>query len=70
MREVVIDVVGMHCAACGLLIDDVMLDVDGVNASVTDTKSGVCRVEVADGIDDAVLLAAVEEAGYSGVVRA
>ena len=70
MREVVIEVVGMHCAACGLLIDDVMLDVDGVHASVTDTKSGVCRVDAADGLDDAVLLAAVKEAGYAGVVRA
>lgn len=69
MREVSIDVEGMHCAACGLLIDDVMLDIEGVRSSVTDTKSGLCRVEAADDIADAALLAAVVEAGYTGVIR-
>lgn len=69
MREVSIIVDGMHCAACGLLIDDVMLDVEGVRSSVTDTKSGLCKVEAADHIDDDTLLAAVVEAGYTGVVQ-
>lgn len=69
MREVAIDIEGMHCAACGLLIDDVMLDIDGVRSSVTDTRSGLCKVEAADHIPDADLLAAVVEAGYTGVIR-
>jgi len=69
MREVSITVAGMHCAACGLLIDDVMLDVEGVTSSVTDTRSGLCRVRAAEHVGDAELLAAVAEAGYSGVVR-
>lgn len=69
MREICIQVEGMHCAACGLLIDDVMLDVAGVASSVTDLKSGVCRITVADGVDVATLLAAVSEAGYRGAVR-
>ena len=68
MREVTIEVSGMHCAACGLLIDDVMLDVDGVRTSVTDTRSGCCRVTVDDGVEDAALLGAVIEAGYSGSI--
>lgn len=70
MREVLIDVAGMHCAACGLLIDDVMLDIDGVHTSVTDTKSGLCRVAAAEAVGDEQLLAAVVEAGYTGIVRA
>lgn len=69
MREVHIDVAGMHCAACGLLIDDVMLDVAGVQSSVTDTKTGVCTVAADEHLADDVLLAAVTEAGYTGVVR-
>lgn len=68
MREVTIEVSGMHCAACGLLIDDVMLDVAGVRDSRTDTKSGRCRVTADDGVDDGTLLAAVAEAGYAGTI--
>lgn len=68
MREVTITVSGMHCASCGILIDDVMLDVEGVQSSVTDTRSGCCRVVASDAVDDAVLLAAVVEAGYTGVI--
>lgn len=68
MREVLIEVSGMHCAACGLLIDDVMLDLDGVKSSVTDTRSGHCRVTVGDSVADEALIAAVAEAGYSGAV--
>ena len=69
MRKVSIVVDGMHCAACGLLIDDVMLDLDGVATSVTDTKSGLCRIEAAEHVGDAELLAAVVEAGYTGVIQ-
>lgn len=68
MREVRIEVQGMHCAACGLLVDDCMLDVDGVQTSMTDTASGLCRVTVADDVPDQVLLDAVVEAGYRGVI--
>lgn len=68
MREVAIVVDGMHCAACGLLIDDVMLDLDGVHSSVTDTKSGLCKVQAAEHVADEELLAAVAEAGYTAVI--
>ncbi len=68
MREIQIQVTGMHCASCGLLIDDVMLDLQGVATSVTDTRSGQCRVTASDDVSDASLLAAVVEAGYSGVI--
>lgn len=68
MRDVTIEVSGMHCASCGLLVDDCMLDVEGVQESVTDTRSGICNVRVDDGVDDATLLAAVKEAGYTGVI--
>lgn len=68
MREVTITVVGMHCASCGLLVDDCMLDVAGVSSSRTDTKSGLCVVQAQEAVDDATLLAAVVEAGYSGTI--
>lgn len=68
MREVQISVEGMHCASCGLLIDDVLLDVPGVQSSVTDTRSGICRVISDDTVDDVTLLAGVTEAGYRGSI--
>lgn len=66
MREVRINVEGMHCASCGLLIDDVLLDLPGVQSSITDTRSGICSVSADDSVDDATLLAGVIEAGYRG----
>lgn len=68
MRDVTIVVDGMHCAACGLLIDDIMLDLDGVVDSVTNTKTGLCRVRASDEVGDAQLIDAVVEAGYRGVI--
>mgnify|MGYP006293860359 CR=1 FL=1 len=66
MREVRINIEGMHCASCGLLIDDVLLDLPGVQSSITDTRSGICSVSADDSVDDATLLAGVIEAGYRG----
>ena len=68
MRDLAITVTGMHCAACGLLIDDTLLDVDGVVSAVTDVRTGVCLVSAQDSVTDASLLAAVAEAGYEGSV--
>lgn len=68
MRQVTIAVAGMHCASCGLLVDDCMLDVAGVAQSRTDTRSGICTVQAEDAVDDAALLAAVVEAGYTGTI--
>ena len=68
MREVRINVEGMHCASCGLLIDDVLLDLPGVQSSITDTRSGICSVSADDSVDDATLLAGVIEAGYRGSI--
>lgn len=68
MREISIAITGMHCASCGILVDDCMLDVPGVVTSVTDTRTGECRVQAEDAVQDAALLAAVTEAGYTGIL--
>ena len=31
---------GMHCASCGLLIDDALEDTDGVGRAATDVRRG------------------------------
>lgn len=68
MRTLTINVAGMHCSSCGLLIDDALLDLEGVITSVTDTKSGLCRVSAEERVTDAAVLAAIADAGYTGAL--
>lgn len=57
---------GMHCASCGLLIDDLVEEVLGVASSTTHVPSGRTVVACADGadVDPAALAAAIAQAGY------
>ncbi len=59
-------VTGMHCASCGLLVDDELEDLPGVRRSETDTSAGtvVLVVEDAGAPSDSEVVAAVEVLGY------
>jgi len=62
---------GMHCASCGMLIDDVVEDLPGVRRSQTTLRSAQAVVEydpVQCTTDD--VLGAIAEAGYEGVLIA
>lgn len=39
-------VTGMHCASCGLLVDETLEDLDGVVSASTDRRAGRTVVEV------------------------
>jgi len=67
-RTITVEITGMHCASCGILVDDCLEDVDGVVTSQTSTKTGRCVAVVEDFVPDAAVLAAVVEAGYTGTV--
>ncbi len=57
---------GMHCASCGMLIDDALADLDGVLTSTTSFRTGTAVVEVQPGrVETAAVIAAVGEAGYT-----
>ena len=59
------EVKGMHCASCGLLIDDALEDLAGVHRSETDSRRGRTVVHVDQSVtsgDD--IVAAIVEAGY------
>lgn len=62
-------VTGMHCNSCGLLIDDAVEELPGVQASRTDVARGLCRVTVDDDspTGQAQIVAAMAQAGYRGV---
>ena len=67
-RTVTVEITGMHCASCGILVDDCLEDVEGVVTSQTSTKTNRCVAVVTEGVSDADVLAAVVEAGYAGAV--
>ena len=63
-------VTGMHCASCGLLIDDTVEELPGVEASETDSRRGrtVVRADLA-ATTSAEIVAAIAEAGYTAATE-
>ena len=59
-------ITGMHCASCGLLVDDTLEDIPGIASSSTDARSGVAVIDVEPGsvIGDAAVVAAITSLGY------
>lgn len=55
---------GMHCASCGLLIDDTVEDLQGVRRSQTDRRRGRTIVVADHTLSPAQVVAAIAEAGY------
>ena len=58
-------VTGMHCASCGLLIDDVVEDLEGVERSQTDNRVGRTVVVLDPTVVSVeAVVAAIADAGY------
>ncbi len=58
-------VTGMHCASCGILIDETLEDeVPGVQRAETSVRRGRTVVTADDGADPAAIAAAITAAGY------
>lgn len=56
---------GMHCVSCGLLVDDVLEDLAGVERSSTDGRGGRTVVRVDPALTSAVdIIAAIADVGY------
>ncbi len=68
-RTLSFTVTGMHCNSCGLLIDDSVEELPGVQSSTTDVARGICTVTLADDAPTgpAEVTAAITEAGYTAV---
>ena len=62
-------VTGMHCASCGMLVDDAVEDLDGVQRCETDSRRGraVVRVDAATASVGAIT-AAIADAGYTATL--
>jgi copper chaperone len=69
MTTISMRVEGMHCASCGLLIDDTLEDLPGVLAAETRIRERRTTVQIdPDRCTPAQLVAAVAEAGYTARV--
>ncbi|MGH8887734.1 MAG: cation transporter [Egibacteraceae bacterium] len=63
--RVQLEVTGMHCASCGLLIDDALEDLPGVLEAVTHVRRGRTEVRFDPSLTSvAELLDAVRAVGY------
>ncbi|MBQ0897030.1 heavy-metal-associated domain-containing protein [Micromonospora sp. U56] len=57
---------GMHCASCGMLIDDALEDLDGVTSSATSLRAGQAKVDLdPERCTPDDVIAAIAEAGYT-----
>ena len=54
---------GMHCGHCRTAVTEELAGVAGVDAVDVDLETKVVTVH-GDGLDDAALIAAIDEAGY------
>ncbi|MDD4904002.1 MAG: heavy metal translocating P-type ATPase [Candidatus Bipolaricaulis sp.] len=66
-RETRLQVRGMHCAACAHAVEDALRSVPGVTNANVNPTTGRARVAMSREVADAVLGAAIREAGYDVV---
>ena len=59
-------ITGMHCASCGLLVDDTLEDIPGIASSSTDVRASRAVVDLQPGaaLSDDTILAAITGLGY------
>lgn len=63
-------VTGMTCGHCEMSVREEVAEVPGVEDIQVSAQTGVLLVTGSDSFDDAQILAAVAEAGYSAVRKA
>lgn len=60
-------VTGMTCGHCEMSVREEVSEITGVDSVEVSAQTGRLVVSTSDEIDDAAVLAAVDEAGYSAV---
>lgn len=67
-RRVVIDVEGMTCPLCVSIINQALLDTQGIVSAKTSLRDHRAVVIVPEGFDTDLLLEAIVPTGYSGTI--
>lgn len=65
MNKTKVDIKGMHCKSCELLIEDELLKIPGVKKAKVNQKSGSAEIFYKGRLDKNDVECAVKEAGYS-----
>jgi len=67
MKKIIVPVMGMHCKACEMLIEEQLSAVPGVKRTAVSVKQGTAEVYFEDNrkIDEEKIHEAIREAGYS-----
>lgn len=69
MTTLELEIRGMHCASCGMLIDDAVEELPGVIRVCTDSRAERTIVELdGTGADAGQVIAAIATAGYGARV--
>ena len=69
MATVEYQVTGMTCEHCERAVGEEVVKVEGVEGVAVSAGTGLLQLSTTGGVDDAAVLAAVDEAGYSAVRR-
>jgi len=70
MSTLTFTVTGMHCASCGMLIDDTLEeDIPGVTRSQTSVRKGQTIVHADPRVTAEVIVAAIAGAGYQATLE-
>lgn len=67
METIDYQVTGMTCEHCERAVSAEVGQVAGVDSVTVSASDGVLHVTTGSGVDDAAVLAAVDEAGYAAV---
>ncbi|WP_020525280.1 heavy-metal-associated domain-containing protein [Catelliglobosispora koreensis] len=71
MTTYLFTVTGMHCASCGMLIDETLEDdIDGVTRSETSVRKGQTTVTAAEHVQVDTIVAAIAQVGYQARLEA
>lgn len=69
MATVEYQVTGMTCEHCERAVTEEVGQVAGVEGVAVSARTGLLQLSTASDLDDAAVLSAVEEAGYTAVRR-
>lgn len=64
MTRRTVEVTGMSCSGCEQSVEGALASVAGVTSVTADHEADAVELTAEDGVDDATLQTAIEEAGY------
>lgn len=64
MKELLLNVEGMHCGGCEKRIQNAVSDIEGVESVTASFEAGTVKVTLNKDIDEKVISEAIEDIGF------